>query len=141
METKETKTWPTLEPKKENRFVVNFPEPFKIPQYVIHKTSRPSFYITESGMIKWNNIAFILYDPISPSTSVAIMEGVKELRKKDSQNLVIGIEILSPVGDVVESWDIHGKINSIDFGVLDWKNGNHLNITIDFNVDYAKLNF
>ena len=141
METKETKTWPTLETKKENRFVVNFPEPFKIPQYVVHKASRPSFYTTESGMIIWNNIAFVLYDPISPSTSVAIMEGVKELRKRDSQNLVIGIEILSPVGDVVESWDIHGKISSIDFGVLDWKNGNPLNITIDFNVDYAQLKF
>ena len=137
----ETKEFKPFESKTESRFVVNFPEPFRIPQYVVHKASRPSFYLTESGMIIWNSIDFVLYDPISPSTSASIMEGIKELRKRDSQNLTIGIEILSPVGDIVESWDIHGKINSIDFGVLDWKNGNPLNITIDFNVDYAQLKF
>lgn len=137
----ETKEFKPFESKTESRFVVNFPEPFKIPQYVVHKASRPSFYTTESGMIIWNSIDFVLYDPISPSTSASIMEGIKELRKRDSQKLIIGIEILSPVGDIVESWDIHGKISSIDFGVLDWKNKNPLNITIDFNVDYAQLKF
>jgi hypothetical protein len=141
MQEKENKFFEPFEPKKENRFLVKFPEPFKIPQYVIHKANRPSFSITEYGTIIWKNITFSLYDPISPSTSGAIMEGLKELRKKDSQKLTIEIEILDPTGNVVESWNIHGNIDNINFGILDWSKGEPLYITIEFKVEYAQLNF
>jgi hypothetical protein len=82
-----------------------------------------------------------MYDPISPSTSQSIMYGLRELRKKDSQQIKVNIKLLGPVGDIVEEWDVIGEIDYIDFGHLDWSSGETLNIKVAMKVHYAILQY
>lgn len=129
-----------FEPKTENRFVAKFPKPFNIPSFVIHNAKRPSFS-NKKGTIVWNNMVFLMYDPIAPSTSQAIMEGIRELRKMDSYTLNITIQGMGPVGEVVEDWLVVGEIESIDFGTLDWKSTEPLTIALYLDVHHCILNF
>jgi hypothetical protein len=130
----------TFEPKKENRFIVKFGKPFFIPEYVINQTARPSFKKTNSGM-KWDNMVFTMYDPITPSTSQSLMDGLRVLRTHDSQIIDVVIQIMDPVGTIVEEWKVTGEINSIDFGKLYWKSDEALMINVYFDVHYAVLNY
>jgi hypothetical protein len=130
----------TFEPKKESRFIVKFGKPFFIPEYVINQTARPSFKKTNSGM-KWDNMVFTMYDPIAPSTSQALMDGLKALKTQDSQSIDVTIQILDPVGSSIEKWKITGEINSIDFGKLNWKSDDNLMINVYFDVHYAILDY
>lgn len=141
MNTIVDKLHPEHEPKVDNRFLVEFPEFFNIPEYVIHKTTRPSFKMERYGKMKWDDMVFTLYDPIAPSSAQAIMNGIKELNKKDSQVITVTLKLLGPVGDVVEKWSIIGEIDKIDFGKLDWKNDEQLLIKIYFKVSYCTLEF
>ena len=129
-----------FEPTKVNRFVAKFGEPFKIPNYVIKEVARPSFKMVNCG-IKWDDMVFTMFDPIVPSTSQAIMEGLRELRKQDSQQIKINLKLLDPVGSSIEEWDIIGTIDYIDFGYLDWNSGESLNIKVAINVQYAILQY
>lgn len=129
-----------FEPKKENRFFVEFGAPFNIPKWVVRQASRPSFRTANSGIV-WENMVFCLYDPIRPSTAQAVTEGLRELRKQDSQTVEVGIKILDPVGDTIEHWKVVGEINGVDFGQLDWNSDKPLSIWVYFHVNHAVLNF
>lgn len=130
-----------MEPKKENRYQVSFSEPFEIPQYAIKPTNRPSFNKTKNGVIVWDDMVFSMYDIIHPSTSAAIMEGIRELRKRDSYEMKITIEGLDPVGGIVERWIVTGEISRVDFGTLDWASDDPVTIKVYFKVRYAVLCF
>jgi len=130
----------SYEPKMENRFIVVFPEYFYIPSYVIHNTTRPSCSVRRD-MISWNNITFDMYDPVGPSTSQAIMNGLSNLKKLDSYKLEILIQELGPVGDKVAEWKLIGEITYIDFGTLNWKSYEPVKITMGFKIEDCKLNY
>lgn len=125
------------EPKKENRFIIEFGEPFKIPNYVIHRTTRPIMISLDT----WADMVFSMYDPISPSTSQALMDGIRELRKRDDKTIEVKIYILDPVGEKVEEWIIKGIVDNINFGVLDYKNDEPVSIDLYFKVINAILNY
>jgi hypothetical protein len=129
-----------FEPKKNNKFNVTFGEPFNIPTNVIKEFQRPSPKLTKTG-IKWDDMVFTMYDPISPSTSQSIMDGLRELRKKDNPQIKVNIKLLGPIGDIVEEWDVIGEIDYIDFGHLDWSSGEQLNIKVAMKVQYAVLQY
>jgi hypothetical protein len=129
-----------FEPKKENRFIVKFGKPFSISESVINQTKRPSFKKSNSGM-KWDNMVFSMYDPITPSTSQSLMDGLRVLRTQDSQIIDVFIQIMDPIGEIIEEWKVTGEINSIDFGKLDWKSDEALMINVYFDVHYAVLNY
>jgi hypothetical protein len=137
---KELEQFEQFEPKKSNRFHVKFGDPFNIPIYVIKEVQRPSFKMANCG-IRWDDMVFTMYDPISPSTSQSIMYGLRELRKKDSQQIKVNIKLLGPVGDIVEEWDVIGEIDYIDFGHLDWSSGETLNIKVAMKVHHAILQY
>lgn len=128
----------TFEPKKENRFIINIGEPFNIPEYVIKATSRPSIKTTNAGY-RWEKMIFEMYDPISPSTSQAIMNGLEKLKKQDCQDITITINLVDPVGTSIEKWKVIGNIDLIDFGRLDFNSDEQLTIKLYFNVHYAIL--
>jgi hypothetical protein len=130
----------SYEPKMENRFIVVFPEYFYIPSYVIHNTTRPSCSVRRD-MISWNNITFDMYDPVCPSTSQAIINGLSNLKKLDSYKLKILIQELGPVGDKVAEWELTGEISYIDFGSLNWESDEPVKITLDFKIEDCKLNY
>lgn len=131
-----------FEPKTKSRFIVTFPDNvFKIPDFVVYEMSNIhcTFY---NGLTVWEPITFKLYDHISPSTSQAIMTAIQDndgYITTDDSPVDVHVKLLGPIGDVVSEWKLIGKINSIDFGSLSWKDTEHLTIELKFNVHHAIL--
>lgn len=148
------------EPKTKNRFVLNIDG---IPTYLMRKTDRPKWtqerktidYINLQWFFKgkttWQEMSIELYDPIVPSAAQAVFEwfrlshesvtgrdGYQDFYKKD-----ITIQVLGPVGDVVELWDIKGAFpTDFDGGDLNWTDGGDaIAITLKLSFDYAVLEY
>lgn len=150
-----------FEPKVQNRFIMNIDG---IPSYLIKAAARPTInnnVITLDhinlkrklkGKSEWNDIEITLYDPIVPSGAQAVMEwvrlahesvtgrnGYSDMYKKDVQ-----IQVLGPVGDIVEQWDLKGAFPSqVNFNGsgLDWANAEALTINVTLTMDYCILQF
>jgi len=126
------------EPKTENRFIVTFPKEFDITPTVIFKVSP---IIVNGSYTKTQPVVFSMYDPVTPSTSQSINEGLRYLRGQDDKTLEIKIQSLGPVGDVVEEWLLYGVIELVDFGVYDWNSNKTKVITLEFDVHKAIHNY
>ena len=74
MENKELDTFipKPWEPKKNNRFLVNFTEGFGIEVWTINSISKPKYI---DG--KWGNMLITFRDPIGPSVSEALFKFLK----------------------------------------------------------------
>jgi len=107
------------EPKRNNRFLVEFPEQFNVQQWVVQKINKPKF---SDG--KWENIKIEFIDPIVPSTSQSLFKIVEFLKTNvnDSKTLFnIKIKSLDPTGVEVEEWVVNvEKVLTINFGELDY---------------------
>jgi len=151
----------TWEPKLANRFLMRIDG---IPSYLIKKAQRPTIESSEielphinitrytKGKTKWGGTAELeLYDPITPSGAQIVMEEIRKSHESVTGRDSYGdffmkdmtVEVLGPVGDVVESWTYKGAwIKSADFGGLDWAEEATplmINLTIQYN--YAILQF
>ena len=137
----DTMMFTPFEPKTKNRFIMYIND---IPAFLIKMAKRPSIQFEKitidhinikrqlQGKGEWQDITISLYDPIVPSAAQAVMEWVRlghesltgrrgyaDFYKKD-----IVLNMLGPVGDVVEQWAIKGAlIISADFQDLDWASG------------------
>ena len=147
------------EPKLKNRFIMNIDG---INAYLIKTMSRPTLESEEielphmnvtryvKGRSKWSTIDITLYDPIVPSAAQQVMEwvrlghesvtgrdGYSDFYKKD-----ITFNLLGPVGDVVEEWELKGAfIKSADFGELAFEDNAPVEIALNIQYDYAILKF
>lgn len=149
------------EPKVQNRFIMNIDG---IPAYLIKAAARPTIVngtITLDhinlkrklkGKSEWSDIEITLYDPIVPSAAQACMEWVRlahesvtgrngyaDFYKKD-----VTINVLGPVGDKVEEWQIKGAFPStVNFNGagLDWGAAEALTISMTLSYDYAILQY
>jgi len=108
------------EPKKRNRFIVRFPNSFNLAEWVCFETSRPTLRIVgDAKNVIWGDLIVKMYDPISPSTTRALMDLVYENKIIDKFNF--NIEMLDPTGVVVEKWQLdNSEFSSIDFGELSY---------------------
>ncbi len=150
-----------FEPKVQNRFIMNIDG---IPAFLIKAAARPTInnnnividYINTKRKLKgkseWADVSITLYDPIVPSAAQACMEWVRlahesvtgrngyaDMYKKDVQ-----INVLGPVGDIVEKWDLKGAFpTTVDFNGsgLDWASQEALLINVTLAIDYAILQF
>ncbi len=149
-----------FEPKVQNRFIM-YVDGF--PSYIIKSVSGMGFDQGEivlnhinvqryvKGKTTWGAINLTLFDPITPSGAQAVMEwvrlhhesvtgrdGYSDFYKKD-----IRINVLGPVGDVVEEWILKGAfVKTANFGDMDWTAGEALNnINLVIGMDYAILNY
>ena len=148
-----------FEPKVANRFVM-YVDGF--PSYIIKGISGLGFaqdeivlkhintYRKVKGKLRWNDITMQLFDPITPSGAQAVMEwvrlhyesvtcraGYSDFYKKD-----LTIDVLGPVGDVVEEWILKGAYcQNANFGTMDWTSDSPANISMTIVMDYAILNF
>ena len=148
-----------FEPKLQNRFLMDIDG---IPAYLIKKIARPSLSFNEvtlehinikrkiKGKASWENLSFDLYDPVTPSGAQAVMEwvrlsheavtgrdGYSDFYKKD-----LRIQMLGPVGDIVEEWILKGAmVASVNFGDADWGSDTPMNIALTVAMDYYILNF
>ena len=126
------------EPKQTNRFIVIFPTEFDIAPQVIFKVS-PIVMLATNMQVE--PIVFYMYDPVSPSTSLAINEGLRQLRTKDDKTIKIVIHSLDPIGNVVEEWILDGEIVLVDFGELNWNVDMQRIIKLEFDVHTAIYNY
>ena len=148
-----------FEPKVQNRFVAYIDG---IPSYLVKSVQSPQFdageivldhintYRKIKGKVRWNDMSFTLYDPVTPSGAQAIMEwarlahesvtgrdGYSDFYKKD-----IVINVLGPVGDVVSEWIIKGAYaKTANFGQYDWANDAAISIDLTIAMDYCVLNY
>lgn len=150
-----------FEPKVQNRFIMNIDG---IPAYLIKAAERPTINNNTitldhinlkrklKGKSEWNDINITLYDPIVPSGAQAIMEWVRLAHESvtgrngyaDMYKKNVQIQVLGPVGDIVEEWDIRGAFPSqVNFNGagLDWSQQEVLAINIQLSMDYCILQF
>ena len=148
-----------FEPKMKNRFIMEIDG---IQSYLIKAANRPTIQFEKvtldhinvkrqlKGKGEWQDIEITLFDPIVPSGAQQVMEWVRlshesitgrdgyaDFYKKDVQ-----IEMLGPVGDKIEKWDIKGAfINNAVFNDLDWASNDPSDITLTLSYDYAVLEY
>ena len=148
-----------FEPKLKNRYLMQIDG---IPAYLIKTANRPQVTFEEvtlehmnvkryvKGKATWETIEMTLYDPVVPSAAQAVMEWVRlshesvtgrdgyaDFYKKD-----LSINVLGPVGDIVEEWTLKGAwIQDATFGDLDFASSDPVEITVTLRYDYAILQF
>ena len=120
-----------LEPKRPNRFIVELVGT-DLDSWAINETSRP-IYTLDGG---WEDITMEIMDPIGPSSSMAIYEGII---KKGLRNRDIKIKLLDPTGAEIEIWAISGDYKVIDFGTLSYSSDDLVTIKIVFKIKSCRL--
>ena len=148
-----------FEPKTKNRFIMYIEG---IPAFTIKAASRPSIQFDEivlehinvkryvKGKGAWQPLEIVLYDPIVPSASQAVMDWVREHHESvtgrqgysDFYKKDVTFNLLGPVGDIVEEWTLKGTyIENANFGDLDYGTSDPAEITLTLKYDYAILQF
>ena len=148
-----------FEPKLKNRFIMQIGG---INAYLIKTANRPQIDFDEvilehmnvtryvKGKGRWQPLEITLYDPVVPSAAQQVMEwirlshesitgrdGYSDFYKKD-----VSFQVLGPVGDVVEEWELKGTfIQSANFGDLAFESSDPVEIALTLKYDYAVLKF
>ena len=147
------------EPKLKNRFIMNIEG---INAYLVKGMSRPSLESEEvilehmnvtryvKGKSRWQPIDITLYDPIVPSAAQQVIEWVRLHHESvtgrdgysDFYKKNITFNLVGPVGDVVEEWELVGAyIQTANFGDLSFEDSTPVEITCTLRYDYAVLKF
>ncbi len=148
-----------FEPKVQNRFIMYIEG---IPAYTIKTAARPTISFEDitldhintkryvKGKGEWQSLAITLYDPVVPSAAQAVMEWVRLGHESvtgrdgysDFYKKNITFNVLGPVGDIVEEWQLVGTyISEANFGTLDWATNDPVDIELTLRYDYAILQF
>ena len=148
-----------FEPKLQNRFILTIDG---VPSYTIKASGRPQIQFEEvelkhmnvsrwvAGKAVWQPLEMTLYDPIVPSAAQAVMEWVRLSHESvtgrdgysDFYKKEVTINVLGPVGDIVEEWTLKGCwIKTAAFGELDFESNDPADIELTLRYDYAILQF
>ncbi len=155
------KAWVAYEPKRQNRWQIKMPVEFGIQDWVTASTHRPKINFV-GGRPEYEEIPITFRDPIDPSTTQKLWrlfiglsdantddvvhpnfsEDWKNVLNQFKNGFDYKLEMLGPVGDVVESWDIVGcKITRMDFGPLDYSNDKLAECTMWVRPKVIALNY
>lgn len=148
-----------FQPKAKRQFVLRIEG---IDAYLVKTASRPT-WTTEEVAINWINatryiagkttfgtMTCTLHDPIAPSGAQQVMEwirlcyesvsgrsGYADFYKRDIQ-----LQMLDPVGTVVELWDIKGAfITEANFNDVTYEGSDQLEISLTIRFDNAVLQY
>lgn len=150
------------EPKRKNRWVLEFPAELGFSEWMVQATSRPHYMVdsvpipfmnTETyvaGRFKWNNIGITFIDPIGPSATQKVMEWVRQCSESATgrmgyatqykKNLVL--KMLDPAGQTVEKWVLYGAfVTDAQFGNLEYGSSDLADIQVNIQYDRAILEF
>ena len=148
-----------FEPKLKNRFIMQIDG---INAYLIKSMNRPSIESDEvvlehmnvtryvKGKSRWQPLEIMLYDPVVPSAAQQVIEWVRLHHESvtgrdgysDFYKKNITFNLVGPVGDVVEEWELVGAyIATANFGELDFTASEPVDITLTLRYDYAVLKF
>lgn len=126
MEKKIVENVSDYEPKRQNRFIVEF-QGIDIPLFVINKIDLPKY---SNG--KWKNIEIDCVDLIVISSSQLIYDVLKSQKKRSLFKKPIfsfTIDTLDPTGNSVEKWKIQvERITYVDFGYYSYENNDAKNV-------------
>ena len=151
-----------LEPKRKNRWVIEFPVGTDIAEWMVQTSSRPAATINEveinymntktyvAGKAQWETMDITFIDCIGPSTGQKIMDWIRECIEFSTGRMgyavnykkQLSLKMLDPAGQTVEKWSIEGAfITSANFGDLDMGSDDLADITITIRYDRAILNY
>lgn len=149
------------EPKRKNRFTLEFPTELGIESTLVQTSGKPSLEIgsTEipymnsstwvSGRYKWNTLDIEFIDVIGPSTTQKIMEWVRLHAESATgrQGYAIGykknlvLKALDPTGVEVEKWTLIGcLITNASFDDFDYGADDVAKVKITIQPDRCLLN-
>lgn len=148
------------EPKRKNRFVLEFPTELGIDSFIVQTSGKPKLAINSTeiphinsstwvaGRSVWQAIDITFIDVIGPSGTQKLMEWVRLHFETATgrmgyavgykKNLVL--KALDPTGVEVEKWTLVGSmITNIDFGGFDHSDDALADITINVQMDKCLL--
>ena len=149
------------EPKLKNRYLMGF-EGTGLQAFMVKTMNRPSIEFDEvilehmnvtryiKGKGRWQPMELTLYDPVVPSAAQAVMEWVRLSHESvtgrdgysDFYKKNLTFNVLGPVGDKIEQWDIKGAyIQTANFGDLAFDSSDPVEISLTLRYDYAVLQF
>ncbi len=148
------------EPKRKNRFVLEFPTELGIESFLVQTSGKPTLEINPTeiqymntsqwvaGRSKWGTIEVKFIDVIGPSTTQKIMEWVRLHFESATgrmgyavgykKNLVL--KALDPTGMEVEKWTLIGcMVTNASFGDYDYGSDDLGEVTITLQPDRCIL--
>ena len=151
-----------LEPKRKNRWIIEFPVDMGFSEFLVQTASRPSCTINEvempymntsnwvAGRSVWEPMDISFIDVIGPSTGQKVMEwirmciehGTGRMGYATNYKKVLTLKMLDPAGIPVEKWTIEGAfITSANFGDLDMGSEDVADISVTIRFDRAIMNY
>ena len=148
-----------FEPKLKNRFIMQIDG---INAFLIKAGNRPQLDSEEvqldhmntrryvKGKSVWQPLEITLYDPVVPSAAQQVMEWIRLSHESvtgrdgyaDFYKKTITFNMLGPVGDVVEEWELQGAfIQNANFGDIDFGVSEPVEIVLTLRYDIAVLKF
>jgi len=148
------------EPKRQNRFILRFPDEFGINEWFVESSSRPHISINSTeiqflntstyvaGRFTWGEISVKFRDPIGPSASQALMEWVRLCAESVTGRMGyavgykrnVDLEMLDPTGVAVEKWVLEGTwLKDVNFDSLSYSQDGIASITASLRPDRCIL--
>jgi len=121
-----------IEPKINNRYVVNLPDYLNIKNFLIQNVTLPTWEHQ-----KWGTLSLTLLDIIPDSTTQKIYNLIES--EKINNPFDFTIDILDPTGIIIEQWNINGLIFKINFGSRSYSNDDLTNINLDININKLSI--
>ena len=149
-----------LEPKRKNRFVLEFPADLDFAEWMVQVAGRPkmTLNVTEipymntktyvAGQVEFDQMDITFIDVIGPSTSQKIMTWIRQTFDSATGRMGyatnykknLTLKMLDPAGEEVEKWIIYGAfIISVDYGDLDHSTDDLSDVSISLRYDRAVL--
>jgi hypothetical protein len=110
------------EPRRENRFIVDFPFDFNIPSYAVQTITKPTLTFANNEYC-WENIEIELIDAIGPSATQGLMNMIEycqnyDIARVENQPLFsFFLSDLDPTGVNIGTWIVDVKeLVLVNFG-------------------------
>lgn len=151
-----------LEPKRKNRWVIEFPVGTDIAEWMCQTSNRPTATINDveidymntktyvAGKATFETIDITFIDVIGPSTGQKVMDWIRECIEYSTGRMgyavnykkQLSLKMLDPAGQTVEKWTLEGAfVTTANFGDLDMASDDIADITITVRFDRAILNY
>lgn len=151
-----------LEPKRKNRWIIEFPADLGFSEWMVQTANRPTVSVGETeipfhntstwiaGRSTWEPIDITFIDTIGPSASQKVMEWVRQCVEHSTGRMGYAtnykkqliLKMLDPAGIPVEKWVLYGSfITNSNFGDLDMSSEDLADVTITVRFDKAVLEY
>ena len=122
--------------KVENRYIVEFPESFELPSWLVNTITLPTYTLN----VGWEPITIGMVDRMVKSTTKVVYDKIiNPMIEGTLGSNVLSIKTLSATGEVMDNWLVAGKFTKVNFGHGDYKSDEPMKIVVIFQPDNCKL--